>query len=659
MLQVLVLEDDTRDLELIQQTLNSEEMRCHFVEVVSQADFVEALQNQTFDLVLADYALPGFNGLSALSIAQEVCPSVPFILVSGVLGEEQAIEAMQKGATDYVLKQRLDRLLPAMRRALREAEDRAERLRAEAALKESEDRFRTSVETMVDCFGIYSAQRDQNQQVVDFMIEYVNQSACQYLKTDKARLVEQPLRQVMPFVHATTLFTDFCQVLKAGHDLNQEYSLSGSKGERAAIDVRAAKLQDGLVVTWRDVSDRKQAEAEREQLIEREQAARTEAEAANRLKDEFIATLSHELRTPLNAIQGWVQLLSVRRLDEVAFNRGLSTIQRNTRALSQLVEDILDVSRIVRNQMELTLTLMSQGDLIVVVKAALETIQPQAAAKKIEIITEFREFEPVVLGDADRLQQVLLNLLSNAVKFTPEAGQVSVKLDLVGDRVQICVTDTGQGIDPEVLPHIFERFRQADSSTTRSQRGLGLGLAIVHYIMEAHEGNVRAESAGLGKGSTFTIEIPTVQLEEKLISVPEVQSLLRTKSAKSYKLNNLKVLVVEDTADARKLYKAVLQQYGAVVRTAANVPEGLAAFKADRPQLLVSDISLPGEDGYSLITKIRQLESQSESQTPAIALTAHTTSQDQQQIFAAGFQAHLSKPIEIKQLIELIQSFFN
>ncbi|MFE4106671.1 response regulator [Almyronema epifaneia] len=657
MLQVLVLEDDVRDLELMQQMLNSEELRCQFVNVVTQADFVQALQTQTFELILADYALPGFDGLAALTIAKQTHPFVPFILVSGVLGEEQAIEALQKGATDYVLKQRLDRLLPATRRALRETENRAERLRAEQALRESEERFRTSVETMVDCFGIYLTQRNPNRQVTDFQIEYVNQAACQYLKTHLEQLINQPLKQAMPFVHETPLFADLCQVLETGQALNQEYLLSSvEEATPVAIDVRAAKLRDGLVVTWRDVSERKQTEAEREQLIYREQSARAEAEAANRLKDEFIATLSHELRTPLNAIQGWVQLLSMRRLDDNTFERGLETIQRNTRSLSQLVEDILDVSRIVRDQMQLNLTLLKTADLVAVIRATVETVQPQASEKKIQLKTDFAPFEGAILGDSDRLQQVLLNLLSNAIKFTPEDGQVQISLHPGGDRVQIRVTDTGQGIAPDVLPHIFERFRQADSSTTRSQRGLGLGLAIVHYITEAHDGHVSAASAGLGKGATFTVEIPTIQIEGQLEPTPEIRSSLLAKPPKPYELNHLKILVVEDVADTRKLYKAILQQYGANVQTVANAEEGLKAFTANPPQVLISDISMPGEDGYSLIGKVRELEAHNDHKTPAIALTAHSRAVDQSQILAAGFQAHLAKPIDVQQLIRLIQS---
>lgn len=401
-----------------------------------------------------------------------------------------------------------------------------------------------------------------------------------------------------------------------------------------------------------DISDRKQVEQEREQLLASEQAARTEAETANRMKDEFLATLSHELRTPLNAMLGWTQLLRSRRFDEITTARALETIDRNTRSLAQLIEDILDVSRIIQG----TLRLNTQPvELIPVVESAIDTVRPAADAKEIRIDSIFDPNVGVVMGDANRLQQVVWNLLSNAVKFTPKQGIVTVQLKRIDSHIQIRVSDTGGGIAPEFLPYVFERFRQANSSTTRSHGGLGLGLAIVRHLVELHGGTVRAESPGIGQGATFIVNLPMKAVAVNTSPVTPLSS-----SSSSENLNNLptldglRVLVVDDEPDARQLLKTILGQYGAQVITAASVVEALMTIPQCRPDILVSDIGMPQEDGYALIRQLRALSPEAGGQIPAVALTAYARAEDRTQALLAGFQLHIPKPVNPTELAVVV-----
>ncbi|WGV24694.1 hybrid sensor histidine kinase/response regulator [Halotia branconii] len=402
-----------------------------------------------------------------------------------------------------------------------------------------------------------------------------------------------------------------------------------------------------------DITDRKFSEQEREQLLAREQAARAEAEAANRMKDEFLATLSHELRTPLNAMLGWTHLLKNRKFDETTTERALETIDRNTKSLAQLIEDVLDVSRIIRG----TLHLNTQPvELISIVQAAIDTVRPAADAREIRIECKFDPTVGVVMGDGNRLQQVVWNLLSNAVKFTAKEGIVTLQLERINSRVQIRVSDTGGGIAPEFLPHVFERFRQADSSTTRSHGGLGLGLAIVRHLVELHGGTVSAESPGIGQGATFIVNLPmkavaiNVKQPEQLASVnPDCEDPNSLPT-----LNGLRVLVVDDEPDARQLIATVLGQYGAQVMAVASAFEALLAVPQFHPDILVSDIGMPQEDGYALIRQLRTLSQEQGGRIPAVALTAYARTEDRTQALLAGFQLHVPKPVNPTELAAVV-----
>jgi signal transduction histidine kinase/ActR/RegA family two-component response regulator len=387
-------------------------------------------------------------------------------------------------------------------------------------------------------------------------------------------------------------------------------------------------------------------------LLESERAARAQAENANRIKDEFVATVSHELRTPLNAILGWAQVLRAAGDNYAEVAEGLEIIERNARLQAQLIEDLLDMSRIISGKIRLDLQAV---DPVSAIEAAIESVRPTAEARGIRIQTMLNP-STVVMGDPARLQQVLWNLLSTAVKFTAKGGHVAVTLREVESRVEISVADTGDGIAPEFLPYVFERFRQADGSTTRRHGGLGLGLAIVKQLVELHGGGVAAQSGGLGRGATFTVTLPLAGMrktgggrEKKL---PEANS----PGGEIADLTGVKILVVDDDDDARGLVKRLLTGCHAQVTTAASAAEALQLLGEMHPDVLISDIGMPGMDGYELIRQVRSRPASSKDVLPAAALTAFAHSEDRRRALMAGYQCHIAKPVEPAELIATIAS---
>jgi PAS domain S-box-containing protein len=399
----------------------------------------------------------------------------------------------------------------------------------------------------------------------------------------------------------------------------------------------------------RDTTERVHAERQRRGLLDAEAAARREAEQANRAKDEFLATLSHELRTPLNAIVGWTRMLLDGILDEQSARRALAIIDRNAHAQAQLVTDLLDISRIITGKLTLTLRPVDIGS---VVGAALDTVRPAAAHKHIMLTPGLASPARVITGDFYRLQQAVSNLLSNAIKFTPEGGTVDVQLSEHGGRMRLSITDSGVGIDSSFLPHVFERFRQADGSTTREHGGLGLGLAIVRHIVELHGGTVSAESGGPGKGATFTVELPAAPdaADGSRVSGDDARG---TRMSDERPLDRCRALVVDDDEDARHLLDAILSRAGAVVRVAASVDEAMALFKSERFDVVLADLGLPGKDGYALVREIRASDSDVR-RTQIIAVTAYARPEDREKVLAYGFDDHLAKPADPRRVIELI-----
>ncbi|MBW4527565.1 MAG: PAS domain S-box protein [Phormidium tanganyikae FI6-MK23] len=402
---------------------------------------------------------------------------------------------------------------------------------------------------------------------------------------------------------------------------------------------------DGTPLRWvgtlLDVTEVKQSEAERQQLLDREKLLREQAEQANRIKDEFLAVLSHELRTPLNPILGWVGMLRAEKCPPTKVPQALKTIERNAYLQAQLIEDLLDVSRILQGKLTLNTDLVNLAE---TVKASLETVQLAAESKAIDLVLHLDSTVGSVRGDANRLQQVFWNLLSNAVKFTPISGQVEVTLSQVGTEAQVQIRDSGKGIRSEVLPYIFERFHQADSSTTRQFGGLGLGLAIARHLVELHGGTIAAESFGENQGATFTVRLP-IALSQAPIDAPLDQPQSKQDLA------GVKILAIDDETDNLDFLVFLLETAGAIVQSAQSAKSALMKLSEFAPDLLVSDIAMPDLDGYQLIQQIRQ-----QSQIPAIALTAYAGEVNQRQILAAGFQRHLAKPVDPDQLINTIVS---
>ena len=402
-----------------------------------------------------------------------------------------------------------------------------------------------------------------------------------------------------------------------------------------------------------EIAERKQAEEERAHLLVREQAARAEAEQANRTKDEFLATLSHELRTPLSAILGWSHLVRSGKLDESQMSRALETIERNARSQSQLIDDLLDVSRIITGKLQIE---ARPVDLNAVIEAAIDAVRPAFEAKTIQFESTVETEAGFVAGDPTRLQQIFWNLFSNAIKFTPEQGKVCVEAKRTPTGIRVSVSDTGVGITPEFLPYIFDRFRQADGSTTRVHGGLGLGLSIVKHLVNLHQGNVEVQSGGKNQGACFTITLP---LASTASAAPENTAKTEPGSnglpaSYSKALTGLRILVVDDEVDSRDLVSAILTRCGSVVNCCESTAEALKAIRDWKPDLLVSDIGMPNDDGYALIEKVRNMKSKRARQTPAVALTAYVTNEDRERALAAGFQLHVSKPIEPANLVMLI-----
>ncbi|MFQ4142589.1 response regulator [Chlorogloeopsis sp. ULAP02] len=573
---------------------------------------------------------------------------------------------------------------------------------AEKALRESEARFRWLFESNAiaiafwDINGNITEANDAYLQLIGYTREEMFSGKLRWtdITSSESQNVQQQIVEELNQYGVSTPKEKY-YIHKAGHQIPV---LMGSA-------FRVGSQSDGITFVI-DLTERKRSEQEREKLLEREQAARAEAEAANRIKDEFLAILSHELRSPLNPILGWTKLLSTRKLDAAKTAEALAIIERNAKLQAQLIEDLLDVSQILRGKLSLNI---SSVDLVYVISAALDTVRLAAQAKAIKIHTVFEPNIGLVLGDETRLQQVVWNLLSNAIKFTPQGGRVEVRLSSLKDAerwghgdagnvnkssasplrvlyekpptgrlrqspaegdppavldsprqfvsassqsqlyAQITVADTGQGINPDFLPYVFDYFRQADSKTTRQFGGLGLGLAIVKHLVEMHGGTVRAESQGQGQGATFTVMLPLMTVQPQ---TPEDSE----QSQKSLDLSGVRVLVVDDDVDSRELVTFLLEEYGAQVTAVASALEALQAVVKSKPNVLVFDIGMPEVDGYMLLRQIRSLSPQQGGEIPAIALTAYAGEVDKRQALAAGFQIHLPKPVDPAELVGVIVS---
>ncbi len=403
----------------------------------------------------------------------------------------------------------------------------------------------------------------------------------------------------------------------------------------------------GEVLKWYgtavDIHDQKQVTEALDLALARETLAKTEAERANRIKDEFLAVLSHELRSPLNPILGWVKLLQRRQMSEAKTAQALESIERNAKLQTQLIDDLLDVAKILNGKLSFEPEPVS---LDLAIASAIETVKASAAAKSISLTFNNAAQSAVILGNSTRLQQIVWNLLSNAVKFTPLQGEITVNLERKKDRAQVVVRDTGKGIKAEFLPHLFESFRQEDATITRSYGGLGLGLSIVQYLVEMHAGTISAASPGEGLGATFTVSLPLMATEEDYSAPVEPTTDLD--------LTGIQVLNVDDDEDSREIIAATLEAYGATLETATGAAAAMQLLEAYQPDVLLLDIGMPEIDGYMLLQQIRELPSGLYRQTPAIALTAYARDEDRDEALSRGFQVHLTKPIDITEVVKVV-----
>ncbi|HET9528083.1 MAG TPA: ATP-binding protein [Pyrinomonadaceae bacterium] len=414
--------------------------------------------------------------------------------------------------------------------------------------------------------------------------------------------------------------------------------------EASVAQTEAARLH--VEELSRYIGELQRSEEARGQLLLRAERARAEAEAANRIKDEFLATLSHELRTPLTSLLGWSSVLREARRDEKVLSQGLDAIDRNARVQAQLIDDLLDVSRIVSGKLNLDVRPL---DICSVTRAAINVVRPAADAKRITLHHSAQPGLGAISADSARLHQIIWNLLSNAVKFTPQGGAITIRIEQERSHAKVTVQDTGQGIDPEFLPRVFDRFRQADSSTTRSFGGLGLGLAIVRHLVELHGGTVSAESEGAGKGATFSATFPLLK-----DSTEPVAHCTELSFAEIGSLDGLRVLLVDDEPEAREIISTVIGRTGAEVKTCISASEALMKLTEWRPDVILSDIAMPEEDGYSFIGKVRSLPRDKGGETPAAALSAYARDEDRMQALAAGYQMHIAKPIGASQLVTMV-----
>ena len=497
---------------------------------------------------------------------------------------------------------------------------------------------------------------------VEGRVNFINPAAEALTGWPMTEALDKPLDGLFQIINEETrepVESPFSVIKREGNivGLANHTILVTRDGRELPIEDSGSPIRDaegniiGVIVVFHDVSERRRADQEREQSLKREQEARAEAEAANRLKEEFLATVSHELRTPLTSILGYAELMRAGHLDAGETGHAVEVIARNARAQAEIIDGILDVSRIITGKFQID---AQPVELAPIIRAAIDTLHPAASAKAIRLLVALDHEDGLVTGDPARLQQIIWNLISNAIKFTPQDGQVEVRMERRDSHLELRVRDSGIGIDKQFLPFIFDRFRQADSSTTRVHGGLGLGLAIVRHLVELHGGTVHAESDGEGHGAVFTMRLPLATAPEVTsrptgASPPELsqaQEVPGGLAANKPDLGGLRVLVVDDEPDTLEILCMVLSQYGADVRGASSSADALESLLRWKPDLLLSDLGMPGEDGFALISKIRALAPEKGGSIPAAALTAYVREEERQRALAAGYQTHIPKPVD-------------
>jgi PAS domain S-box-containing protein len=663
--QVLVLPATTADGVAIKKLLDSHRVPCRLLESVPAV--CEAMGTGVGAVVIAEEALVAEFPLLVERIrAQEVWSDLPVIVLSPSGRESSTLgEILSHLGNVSVLERpvRMSTLVSLIRSSLRARarqyqvrEHLARQAEAQRAIREAQERFRLLVDNikdyaifMIDAEGRVASWNSGAEHMLGYSAdEIVGESATRFFMPEDRQVLEREMGEAQASGRATS--TGWRARKNAEH-LFVEGVLSAVRDDKGQL-LGYAKLM-------KDVTDRRRIEAEREHLLQSERVARGEAERASRMKDEFLATLGHELRTPLNAILGWSQVLRRIGSENSELVEGVKVIERNARVQAQIIEDLLDMSSIISGKVRLE---MQKVSLPSVVEASIHAVRPAAEAKGIDLKAELDRHASVVHGDPNRLQQVFWNLLTNAVKFTPKGGRVAVSLERANSRYKVSVQDSGEGIDASFLPYVFERFRQADASTSRRHGGLGLGLSIVKQLVELHGGSIRATSEGRGKGATFTVEFPVAAVDTHPIDrrdrlQPRSASVTQDLAAgvPHADLEGVRVLVVDDEPDARSLIERLLQECQAIVTTAGSASEAYERVSRDVPDIVLSDIGMPKEDGYALMRRIRQLTGDA-GRVPAIALTAYARAEDRTKALQAGYQLHLAKPVEPSKLISMVAS---
>ena len=613
---------------------------------------LDAARARRPDLVLADVMMPKLDGFALLRElrADPATRTLPVILLSARAGEEARVEGLEAGSDAYLVKPFSARELLATIAARLELGRLRARLEQERA-------------TLGDLFGqaplpiallrgpelVFDAANLAYRQIVGNR-DILGKPLLEALPEMRGQGLDELLRDVMKTGTARIGHEALLKIdrQRTGEPVDTYWTFiyAPFRGDSGEID-RVIAICSEVTEQVRSRQDLEVLSADNARLYEAERRARSQAEAANRAKDEFLATLSHELRTPLNAMLGWIRMLRSGTLDEATTRRALEVVDRNVEHQAKLITDLLDISRIISGKLTLEL---AGVDFAAVVTSVVETMRPTAEAKSVALASRLAPGPVPVHGDGGRLRQVVANLLSNAVKFTPSGGRVTVELTEAGDRARLAVADTGKGISDKFLPHMFERFRQADASSTRAEAGLGLGLAIVRHIVELHGGRVHAESMGDGKGATFTVDLPIAPaVEDRSIEAVDGGG----PPSETIDLDGIRVLIVDDHADSRDLFAAILGRSGAEVTAVDTVREGLATARRARPDVIVCDLAMPGDDGFALIREVKSWAQQG-IMVPALALTAYARPEDRARALAAGFQAHLSKPVEPGALVEAV-----
>lgn len=653
--RVLLVDDQPANILALRAIL--EPLDVELIEARSGEEALKLLQTIDVAVVLLDVQMPGLDGFETARLirSRQKEPSTPIIFLTAFEDPKFSVEAAYRlGAVDYLVKPIVPTILQAKVAFFAEFFQKTELLRKlryqeREKGEESEARKDAILETALDCV----ISIDHESHILEF-----NPAAERTFGYRKQEVLGRPMPEIIiPPRLREPHYRGLARYLKTGEGpvLGKRIEITGMRADGSEFPVELAIVAHGsrdapiFTAYLRDITDLKRAAQERETLLASERASRDEAERAGRMKDEFLATLSHELRTPLNAILGYAQLVRLSNMGKADLDEAVAIIERNANLQAQLIDDLLDMNRIVSGKLRLHL---QPVDVAEVIDAAASTVQPSLDAKGIRLEKFIDASAGKVQGDPVRLQQVVWNLLSNAIKFTPKGGCVQVTLQRVDSQIDIVVTDNGEGIAAEFLPHIFDRFRQADASTTRAHSGLGLGLSIVRHLVKLHNGQVRAESAGLGQGSKFTVTLPLYEEESAADQgCPEASPTARTERKPD--LAGIQALIVDDEQDGRALVKRLLEDRHAVVETACSAEEAMRLIQTRKFDVLISDIAMPVEDGFQLLRRVRQRPGDNQ-QIPAVALSAFARSEDRRRAVREGFQRYLSKPVHADELIAVI-----